>query len=155
MEKIDKDLAARVWNRVQRASGRKEEKALPQEPPQLQALIARLWVDAAICRRLIPRFRGADRKALEQIAGQKQACTARLKGVCAMQTGSQPRIPAPPVPKGTPQELLRICCDGTAACASQLERLSAMPGYSGEYAQLARQAHSHHRQLLGLLGSLM
>ena len=154
MEKIDKAMAARVWKRVQEASGQRPAKTVTPQPPQLQELIARAWVDAALCRRLMSHFSGSDRTALMQIARQKQACTARLKGICAMQTGAQPQIPAPPVPRGKPAELLRLCCDGTAHLAAQLERLAALPDYGTECDQMARQAHAHHRQLLGLLGKV-
>ena len=154
MEKIDKAMAARVWKRVQEASGQRPAKTVTPQPPQLQELIARAWVDAALCRRLMPYFSGSDRTALLQIARQKQACTARLKGICAMQTGAQPQIPAPPVPRGKPAELLRLCCDGTAHLAAQLERLAALPDYGTECDQMARQAHAHQRQLLGLLGKV-
>lgn len=154
MEKIDKAMAARVWKRVQEPSGQRPAKTVTPQPPQLQELIARAWVDAALCRRLMPYFSGSDRTALLQIARQKQACTARLKGICAMQTGAQPQVPAPPVPRGKPAELLRLCCDGTAHLAAQLERLAALPDYGTECDQMARQAHAHQRQLLGLLGKV-
>lgn len=154
MEKIDKAMAARVWKRVQEASGQRPAKTAAPQPPQLQELIARAWVDAALCRQLMPHFSGSDRNDLMQIARQKQACIARLKGICAMQTGAQPQIPAPPVPRGKPAELLRLCCDGTALCAAQLEQLAATPDYGKEYGEMAQQAHLHHRRLLGLLGKV-
>ena len=154
MEKIDRDMAARVWKRVQQASGQRETKKVPPEPPQLQELIARAWVDEALCRRLMSHYSGSDRMLLGEISRQKQGCRARLKGICAMQTGAPPKIPAPPIPRGKPEELLRLCCDGTARCAAQLEQLAVMPDYGRECAEMARQTYLQHRRLLGLLGKV-
>lgn len=159
MERIDPQMAARVWQRVQAAaaendtSGRTTQRHLPEKVlPELKELIARLWVDAALCRQLMRMFRGSDRAALDSIARQKRAGVARLKGILAMQTDTRPVIPAPPVPRGTREQQLRHCCDGTAHCATQLQQLTADPRYGSDYAAMAEQVRRQHRQLLGLLG---
>lgn len=149
MERIDPKMAARVWQRVQAA---REDTSVVQELPDLKELIARLWVDGALCRQLSRTCRGRDRALLDGIGRQKQEGVARLKGILAMQTGVRTQIPAPPVPRGNREQLLRLCCDGTAHCSARLQQLTTDPRYGSDYSAMAEQVGWQHRQLLGLLG---
>lgn len=151
MERIDPQMAARVWQRVQ-AAGKKAEKQPPAEVPSHEELIARLWVDGRLCQRLASSSGGRCRTALLQIAREKQACVNRLKGICRLQTGTSPAVHTPPVPTGTAAHRLSVCCDGTALSASILDKLGADPQYGQEYVHMASLCRQHHRQLLTLLG---
>ena len=149
MKQIDPKMAERVWQRVRAA---REDTSVIPELPDLKELIAQLWVDRVLCRQLSRTYRGRDRALLEGIGRQKQDSLARLKGILAMQTGVRTQIPAPPVPRGNREQLLRLCCDSTARYATRLQQLTVDPRYGSDYSAMAEQAGWQHRQLLGLLG---
>lgn len=147
MENYDPQLAARVWQRVRKTD------ALPAETPCLQEQIAREWVAAQVLWRLSRGYRGAAGNLLRRLARQKQSNCTMLKGIGQLQQSSPFRVARPPLPKGTPRQLLQSCYDSTDQCNRVYEALKNDPRHGSVYARLAERSRDHCLQLLTLLGN--
>ena len=105
MEVIDREKAARVWQRV-RGTG------IPTDGGQsLRQLICEEQTDSAALQRLSYRFRGRQARLLRQLAEDERAHASCLKGILLQTEGSCPPINTVPPPLERTDSLLRRCCD--------------------------------------------
>ena len=148
METMDKEKAARVWQRV---------KGEPEHPPMVQGLLALIseeWTDAATYLRLSRQFTGKENAMLRKLAQQEQAHAACLKGIYTLITGSQPGVRAIP-PEGTSvSNILRRCYGREMRCLAEYEARSTDPEYGRVFQGLAEQERQHCHMILEILGSL-
>ena len=148
METVDRQKAARVWERVQ-----------AQPPRQLDAnallgLIAGEWADAAVYLQLSRRFTGQQSATLRRLHEQEQAHAACLQGIYTLLTGQQPAVPTTQAkPEGT-EAALRRCYGREMQCLAAYESRSSDPVYGAVFARLAEREREHCHILLTLLGSL-
>ena len=143
MDTYHNELIARVWPRV-RAEQPKDEKILLW-------LIGQELENASACAQLYKRSHNA---LLQQLYKQSLSNADCLKGLCALTTGSYPRLRLPPPPGGTTAAILRRCYGRSMQCCSRYEACAADDEHGNIYAGLAAQAGKHCHTLLQLLGSL-
>ncbi len=148
MNGYDPKMAARVWQRVQKAPDPAPDAA------QLLTLIAQEWTDAATYLSLSRRTQGRPSAQLHRLYEEEQAHMACLKGIYTLITGSRPTVHSVK-PTGEPIDLiLRRCYGREMQCLAQYEARSADPEYGPIFARLAAQEREHCRLVLEILGSL-
>ena len=148
METIDKEKAARVWQRV---TGQTEDTRSLQE---LTDLIAQKWADAATYLHLSRRFQGKESGTLRRLSEQSQAQTACLKGIYTLITGSHPILRTLPPDQEPPEQVLRRCYGREMHCLARYEAKKQDPEYGQVFARLAEQEKDHCRAVLELIGNL-
>ena len=148
----DKELAARVWKRVQGTSA---------PPPQVQdpagglwEMILAEWQDGVLYQQLAGRFTGQRRQMLLQMAKQDRAHADCLKGVYVLITGKMPQIRQVKPETGPINALLRNCYGRKMQTLARYEAKSDDPQYGQVVRDLAAQERQHCRWLLELLGTV-
>ncbi len=157
MDMIDREKAARVWQRVKgenTPAPNAPNAPLPDIAQTLAALIAEEWVDAATYLHLSRQFQGRHSVALRHMYEQEQAHTACLKGIYTLITGTPPNVRATKPETGEPVSLLRRCYGREMRCLAEYEARSHDPHYGQVFARLAQQEQEHCSKILELLGSL-
>ena len=148
METIDKEKAARVWQRVTATTND------ARNLQDLTELIAQEWADAATYLHLSRRFQGKDSGALRRMSEQEQAHTACLKGIYTLITGNHPTVRTQPPSQDGVETILRRCYGREMHCLAQYEQKISDPEYGQVFARLAEQEKEHCRTILELLGNL-
>lgn len=148
MEGFDAEKAKRVWQRVQ------GEAQLSKPDWEIASLIAIKAQTASIYARLSRYFRGQTGALLQKLSRQETEHIATLKGICRLQTGQIPRVPAPSLPKAPAEVLLRQCYGQKLQLLAAYDRYKADPQHGGILQMLIAQEQSQCRILLQLLGKL-
>jgi len=145
METIDKEMAARVWQRVH---------PQPQEPQSqgLLGLIAQELTNAVIYLQLARRLQGRQSVLLRKLAQQEQAHAACLKGIYTLITGEHPKVRALQPDSTQVNALLRKCYGGQMRSLAQYEQRATDPEYGKVFAGLAEQERQNCQLLLEILG---
>ena len=147
MDTIDREKAARVWERVRSDA--------PPSPEQgLTELIAAEWTDAAVYLQLSRRFQGKDSALLRRMYEEEQAHTACLKGIYTLITGRRPTVKAVPPPQGDVEQILRRCYGREMQSLARYEARASDPEYGQVFARMAQQERAHCHSVLELLGRL-
>ena len=150
MERLDKDLQQRVWQRVQN----REKVEMPLlEQENLRPLMLAIQENGAAYHnlsRLLPGNYGEKARKLWQ---ESQRCMTCLKGVCKAR-GENIKIPQLPAEKEPVQRSLRKCFHRERNLWDEWEHRSGNSEYGMVYAQLARQARERCMTVMELLGSL-
>ena len=149
MTAYDPEKAARVWQRVQGKGP-----APGPETPDLPALIAEEWNDAATYLMLSRRFQGRDSALLRRLSQEEQSHAACLRGIYMLSTGSRPVTHTPPPPQEPVETLLRRCYSREMRSLAEYEARAAEPAYGPVFARLAAQEREHCKSVLELLGRL-
>ena len=149
METIDRQTAARVWQRVTAGT------RMPQwSIEELHELISQEWVNAATYLQLSRQVQGSHSATLRRLFQQEQSHAACLKGICNLITGTVPTVHAPKLPQEPVETVLRRCYGQQMRCLARYEAKSADPEYGQVFARLAEQERQHCHMLLEILGSL-
>jgi len=148
MNGYDPKMAARVWQRVQKAPDP------APNPDQLLTLIAQEWTDAATYLSLSRRTQGKSSNLLYQLYQEEQAHVACLKGIYMLLTGNRPNVHSTPPERESLDRMLRRCYGREMQSLAQYEARSADPEYGQIFTRLAAQEREHCRMLLEILGSL-
>lgn len=158
MERIDADMARRVWQRV--APNTREEAAAPREArapieaggeaAALCALAAQELSDAAAYEALGRMLGG--QKALLAIAREERAHAACLRGMCRLYGAEPPALRALPPTEGAVRALLCRRCAREWACIEEYTR-RADGRFGPVFARLAAQERAHAQTVLELLGA--
>ena len=152
-EGINKEMAQRVWDRVQVSSG--EHKVQPlQQTDGLQSLIVEEWQQAQAYEQLSRKLTGGARTTIWELQREKKAQIACLKGICTMCTGQAPLIKAVQPPSAPAPQLLRQCYGRQLRCLARYEGAVGDPEYGHVYKGMAEQDRRHCREILKLLGEL-
>lgn len=149
METINRQTAARVWERVTAGT------SMPQwSTEDLHDLIAQEWANAATYLQLSRRVQGSHSATLRRMFQQEQAHAACLKGICNLITGTIPTVHTPKLSQEPVDTVLRRCYGQQMRCLARYEARSSDPEYGQIFARLADQERQLCHQLLELLGSL-
>lgn len=148
MDTIDKEKAARVWQRVTASAND------TRNIQDLADLIAQKWADASTYLHLSRRFQGKESGILRRLSEQSQAQTACLKGIYTLITGSHPVVRTMPADQDPPEQTLRRCYGRQMHCLAQYEAKTSDPEYGQVFARLAEQEKEHCRTILELIGNL-
>ena len=148
METVDKQKAARVWQRVQG----QEPKQL--DPNGLLALIAGELADSATYLQLSRRFQGQQSITLRKLYEQEQSHAACLKGIYTLLTGERLISHTPTAFQEPLSATLRRCYGREMRSLKEYEARSGDPEYGHVFARLADQERAHCRAVLELIGAL-
>jgi rubrerythrin len=145
METIDKEMAARVWQRVH---------PQPQVPQSqgLLGLITQELTNAVIYLQLARRLQGRQSVLLRKLAQQEQTHAACLKGIYTLITGEHPKARAIQPDTAPVEVLLRKCYGAQMRSLAQYEQRMADPEYGKVFAGLAEQERQNCQTLLAILG---
>ena len=149
----DQEKLDRVWQRV-RSGGGESPPALPvQNEMQLPELARQAQRAAAEFWQLSRRAGGGIGAQLRQLAGQKRAQAACLRGICAL-SGDQPlqgqTVPAAREPLG---EQLRKCCEREMQCLCEYARRTGDGAFGQIFAHLTDRQRTLCQTVLMLLGT--
>ena len=148
MDIIDKEKAARVWQRVTAAAG---DSRTTQD---LEDLIAQKWADASTYLHLSRRFQGKESGILRRLSEQSQAQTACLKGIYTLLTGSHPVVRTMPAEQEPVEQTLRRCYGREMRCLARYEGRCGDPEFGQVFGRLAEQEKDHCRTILEIIGNL-
>lgn len=149
MEKYDRELASRVWQRV-----------YPQNPPQEpddHALLRRFLTEeaqAAQCYASLAKTLTGSARTLGTLAEASRRNVLHLKGLCFLLTGSRPAAPKLPVREENPEAALRRCCGECIRWAKACQEHSGDGEYGCIWEELAKKKREQSFQILQILGSL-
>lgn len=146
MEKIDKAMQERVWERVKGSQN--------SEDTELLDLIAQEWTDAATYLTLSRRVSGKASLILRRLYEEEQTHTACLKGIYTLITGQKPSLPPLPQTREPISATLRRCYGREMQCLARYESRRGHPEYGSVFARLAQQEQEHCRAVLELIGIL-
>jgi len=149
MDVYNPELAARVWQRVQ-----KESEPTQQDAQWLFQLIVQEWTDATTYLALSRRTQGKFSALLRRMFQEEQTHAACLKGIYTLMTGAHPVARSVPPVQESISATLRRCYGREMQCLAQYEAHSADPEYGQVFSRLAAQEREHCRVVLELLGSL-
>ena len=150
MEKLDKDLQSRVWQRVQ-SREKMEMPRLGQE--NVRPLILEIRENQLAYQHLGRQMAGRDGERLRRLQQESQKSLTCLKGIGTVR-GETIQIPQWNPGKEPVKRTLMKCGHRERKLASDLQQLSADPEYGPIYGQLSRQAVARWSEVLELLGGL-
>ena len=150
MENLDKELQAKVWQRVQ-------NRTAPDMPllgrENVKPLLLLLQENSQAYQQMGSRLPGPEGEKCRQLRQESQRCLRCLQGICRM-AGEKVKIPQPVPEKETVKRMLMKCCrrewELWTACAQRADQAE----YGPVYARLARQAGDRYAGVLELLGNM-
>ena len=148
MANYDKQMADRVWKRVQ---GEREEE---KRDLNLKGLILSAQMASATYQQLSRQLGQREGPTLQRLAREEQAHSACLKGICLLVEGRQPVGKQPQITRESPELMLRRAYAGELKSLGALEALSGHPEYGHIFADLAAREREHSRTVLEILGRL-
>lgn len=150
MERLDRELQQRVWQRVQH---REEPAPVPQPEENLKPLILSAQENAAAYRRLSQQVGPKEKSRLMQLYRECVRWVSCMRGLCRMegQPVAVPRIPAgaEPVPRA-----LEKCYHRERRLWEEWERRSASGPHGPVFGKLAQQARDHCVSVMEILGRM-
>lgn len=150
MEKLDRELQSRVWQRVQ-SRERLEMPALGQE--NLKPLILTAQENYQTYQTLSRQMQGKDGEKLRRLQQESQKCIACMKGICRVR-GEQVKVPQLTVEKEPPKRALMKCYHRERKLWSDWEQWAGEPEHGLVYGRLAQQAREHCVTIMEILGNL-
>lgn len=152
MNGYNKEMAKRVWQRVQ--SAQPQPPVVPQDhTDELLQLIAEEWQTGACYRQLASHLSGQQAAVAKNLHSQKQSQVACLKGLYILLAGKAPNVPAQAPVSEPVNVLLRRCYGCQMRCLARYEAKIGDPEYGPVYSQLAEQNKNHCHSILTLLGN--
>ena len=148
MEKLDKELQAKVWQRVQ-SREKLEMPRLGQE--NLKPLILTAQENLQAYHKLSRQMTGKDGEKLRKLGQEVQMCIACMKGISCIR-GEPAQAPRLNPGKEPVKRLLMQCCHRERRLCSELDRLTEDPEFGPVYSRLSRQAGDRWVLVLELLG---
>ena len=150
MEKLDKELQTKVWQRVQS----RDKLEMPQLGREnLKPLILEGRENQQVYQNLIHQMAGKEGEKLRRLQQENQKCIACLKGICGIR-GESVQVPQLNPGKEPPRRALMKCYHRERKLCSELERLSVDPEFGPVYGHLSRRAGERCVIVLELLGNL-
>jgi len=150
MENLDRELQAKVWQRVQ-------NRTAPDMPPlgkeNVKPLLLMLQENSQAYQQLGGRLPGAEGEKMRQLRQESQRCIRCLLGICRL-AGEKGKIPQPVPEKEPVKKMLMKCCRRERELWSACVQRADHPEYGIAYARLARQAGERYSGLLEVLGNL-
>ncbi len=150
MEKLDKELQTKVWQRVQ-SRDKLEMPQLGQE--NLKPLLLEARENQLVYQNLVHQVAGKDGEKLRRLQQENQKCVACLKGICGIR-GEPVQAPQLNPGKEPPRRALMKCYHRERKLCSELERLYTDLEFGPVYGYLSRRAGERCAGVLELLGGL-
>ena len=150
MEKLDKELQSRVWQRVQ-SRDKMEMPTLGQE--NLKPLILTAQENLTAYQQLGRQIQGKNGEKIGKLRQETNRAIACMKGICRLR-GEPVKNPPLPAEKEPANRALMKCYRRERSLWSDWERLAGDPEYGPVYAGLCHQAREHCVTIMELLGSL-
>ena len=150
MEKLDKELQARVWQRVQ---SREKLEMPPLGQENLRPLILAAQENAVAYQNLSRQFQGKDGEKLRRLQQESQKCIACMKGICRVR-GEQVKVPQLNWEKEPAKRALMKCYHRERKLWNEWEQRSAEPEHGLVFGRLAQQAREHCVSIMEVLGDL-
>ena len=150
MEKVDKQMERRVWQRVQ---ARQE---LPPALPRQETI--KPWVlvaqeNTAVLRSLQLQLIGKQWEGLRRMEADSARMVHTLRGVCMMQ-GESLRLGPVPTPKEAPRRALEKSFHRTRRLRDEMARRCADPEFGVVFQSLARKCEDLCAALAEMIGRL-
>ena len=146
MANYDKQMAERVWQRVQGST--------EQEKLNLRGMIQEELTAAAAYHQLARQIGGRDGELLQRMAREEQSHADCLRGIHKLTTGESVAMKMPrPVPD-RPQLQLRRAYAGELKAVAAYDALRTHGEYGHVFAALGDQEREHSRRVLEILGRL-
>ncbi len=150
MEKVDKQMERRVWQRVQ---SRQETPAVPIVRENLKPWILVAQENTNLFRSLQLQLIGKQWECLRRLEADSARMVHTLRGICAMQ-GQTVRLTPIPAQKELPRRALEKSFHRTRRIRDEMERRCPDPEYGVVFHSLARRAEDHCAVLAELIGRL-
>lgn len=150
MEKVDKQMERRVWQRVQ---SRPETPAPPTVRENLKPWILVAQENTAVFRSLQLQLIGKQWESLRRLELEAARVVHTLRGLCAMQ-GETVRLTPIPTPKELPRRALEKSFHRTRRLRDEMERRCTDPEYGVAFRSLTRKTEDHCAVLAELIGRL-
>ncbi len=149
MEKVDKQMERRVWQRVQ------SRQEMPPQPRQesLKPWILVAQETTAVLRALQLQLIGKQWDGLRQLERDSSRMVHTLRGISAME-GQIVRLSPIPTPKEMPRRALEKCFHRTRRLREELERRCGDGEYSPVFRVLADQCAQLCTALAEMIGRL-
>ena len=149
MMNYNKEMANRVWQRVQAAQ---PSQSLPNPQETLLQLIEWEWLTADCYGRITPRLSGQAAAIGKTLHSQKKEQVSCLKGLYILLTGVAPTVPAKPIAPEPVHAMLRRCYGLQMRCLAHYETKAQDAEHGVVYARLAAQNKEQCHKILALLG---
>lgn len=156
MEKMDKAMENRVWQRVH--SRRQEPQTALVTQPQPRRESVKPWIltaqeNSAAYRSLTLQLIGRQWEPLRRMEMESTKMVQCLRGICALQSETVKLTPLPN-PQDPPRRSLEKCFRRTRRLWEEMERRSGDEECGPVYRSLARRAEDHCVTLAELIGRL-
>ncbi len=149
MEKVDKQMERRVWQRVQS----RQEAAPPPRQESLKPWILVAQENTAVLRALQLQLIGKQWDGLRQLERDSARMVHALRGISAMQ-GQIVRLSPVPTPKEMPRRALEKSFHRTRRLREEMERRSPDAEYGVVFRNLAEKCAELCTTLAELIGRL-
>ena len=148
MEKIDKAMESRVWERVQS----RQEQPMPRHD-NLKPWILAAQENAAACRSLSLQLIGKQWEGLRRLETESSRIAQSLRGICALR-GEQVKLTPLPTPREAPRRSLEKCFHRSCRLRQEMESRCGDPECGPVFRSLTRRAEDHCCALAELIGRL-
>lgn len=148
MANIDRQMADRVWKRVQN---------MPEEPGRdmnLKKLIMDEKMAAGAYLQLARQLGTEEASQLRQMAREEKSHAACMTGMYILTHGNRPEVKMPRQQRQSAQQLLQRAYAGELGSIAAYEALSDHPEYGQVFRSMAQQEREHSRAVLEMLGRL-
>ena len=150
MEKLDKELQNRVWQRVQS----REKLEMPSlEQTNLRPLILTAQENVAAYQNLSRQIPGKDGEKARRLWQESQKCIACMKGICRAR-GEQVKVPQLRAEKEPVKRALMKCYHRERKLWGEWEQRSGEAEHGLVFGRLAQQAREHCVTIMEILGNL-
>ena len=150
MEKVDKQMERRVWQRVQ---SRQEPPAQIPRRESIKPWILVAQENSAVFRALQLQLIGKPWETLRRLETESTRMVQSLRGISAME-GEILRLNPVPTPKELPRRALEKSFHRTRRLWDEMEKRSADPEYGVVYRNLTGKAEDLCAALAELIGKL-
>ena len=150
MEKIDKALQTKVWQRVQ-------NREMPEMPDlgkdNLKPLLLIARENQQVYQTLSRQLSGKEGEKIRKLQMETRNCIACVKGICCV-WGEPVKVPQLPVEKEPVKRALMKCYHRENKLCAEWEYRASDPEYGAVYSRLAQQAREHCVTVMEVLGDL-
>ena len=150
MDKVDKQMEKRVWQRVQ---SRQETTMPPLRQESLKPWVPVAQENTAVFRALQLQLIGKQWEGLRKMEADSGRMVQALRGICLMQ-GETVRLNPVPTPKEAPRRALEKSFHRTRRLRDEMEKRCADPEFGVVFRSLARRGEDLCAAIAEMLGRL-
>ena len=150
MEKVDKQMEKRVWQRVQ---ARQEAAPPPVRQESLKPWVLVAQENTGVLRALQLQLIGKQWEGLRRLEGDSGRMVQTLRGICQMQ-GEPVRLSPVPTPKEAPRRALEKSFHRTRRLREEMAKRSGDGDFGIVFQSLARKCEDLCAALAEMIGRL-